>query len=143
MSGPAVTAQGSQTINGSGAVLTTLLSQAVYAALKPVFNSKIYPQIAPDLIVAPYGIYSSPATAPELTLNDGSPIANDHYQVDVYAASYDEAHRLAAAAAAAMLAIPYPISVVFVTQSDAFEPEVKLHRVIQDFSIWNPRSNAP
>ena len=119
----------------------TELALAIYTALSAAFGGRVYPQVAPDWTPAPYAVYGAIASAPITTLANGSPIESSRYQLDVWGNTYLEAHTLAESARAAMLAIAYPISVILIMQADQYEPDVKLHRVIQDYSIWNPRSS--
>jgi hypothetical protein len=118
---------------------STSAQQAMLAALSPLVSGHVYPQIAPDQLPPPYIVYQDVASAPENTLNDGIAIENDRFQVDVFALDYISAHDLADAARVAMLGIAAPIKVVYLTQSGVFEPDLKLHRVMQEFSVWQPR----
>lgn len=126
-----------------GAAVTdyTSTQKAIYSALASTFAGAVYPSVAPDQAAAPYAVYFRVGSAPQNTLNNGQPVRNDRYQIDSWASNYDQAHQLAGAIELAMLAIPYPIGVVLLTEADQYETDVKLHRVIQDYSIWSPRSN--
>jgi hypothetical protein len=112
---------------------------AIKAALDSLFSGRVYPQIAPDSTAPPLAVYSSIASPANTTLNHGVSVENARFQLDVYAATYLEAHDLADSARQAMLAIPAPIVVIFTMQGDETEEDLKLHRVIQEYSIWQPR----
>lgn len=113
--------------------------QAVKAALAGVLPNAVFPVIAPDSTPANYCVYQMVASAPENTLNNGVALENDRYQVDIYAPDYITAHDLADAARAALVAIGSPFAVVFLMQADHFEADIRLHRVVQEYSIWQPR----
>jgi hypothetical protein len=131
---------GSQPAADAGDPDATLMQKQIVLALAPIFGVKVYPQIAPDSVAAPYAVYSLITSTPENTLSNGIPIENDRMQIDCYSTTYREAHQLALATRTAMMAIPYPIGVVLKLSSDAYESDTRLHRVIQDFSVWSPRS---
>jgi hypothetical protein len=121
--------------------MTTELTfpDAIYAALSPTLGNKIYPNVAPDGTTTPYAVYGGVGTAPELTLANGIPIDCERIQIDVWGSTYLEARSIAGTIKAALLATPYPIGVILKTETDGYEPDVKLHRVIQEYSFWNPR----
>ena len=89
---------------------------------------------APDGTVTPYTVASRVANAPENTLSSGVPINNTRAQIDCYAIDYAGAQALANAVNAVMTGLP---SCVMLLDADVYESDVKLHRVTQDYSIWN------
>lgn len=111
--------------------------QAVVTALQTVFPSSVYAQIAPDQTAAPFAVYTRVATTPEVTVASGIPIRNMRLQLDVYAPTYAQAVLLASQAETALTSVAYPISVVPLSQADSFEPDVRLHRVISEYSVWH------
>ena len=114
---------------------TTPIYTVIVEALNTVLGA-VFPQFAPADTSPPYIVYSVAASAPENTLADGVSIDNLRYQVDVYASTYSDVQRIAKLVRAAMLAIAYPVSVVALSQIDAYESDVRLHRVISEFSVW-------
>ena len=110
--------------------------QTLVAALGTVFD-KVYAQIAPDQTDAPFCVYSRVSTIPGNVLDDSIPVRNMRFQVDVYAKTYADAVSLSGQAEAAMLAVALPISVIPISQADQFEADVRLHRVINEFSVWH------
>jgi len=116
--------------------------EAIFKALAPIFADKVFPGLAPDSCAPPYAIYDRIASAPENTLANGISIQNERYQIDVWAYTKAECLTLAGHAQAAMRAIPYPLAVSLIMATDQAEPDVKMFRAIQDFSIWHPRSDT-
>jgi hypothetical protein len=111
--------------------------QLIVAALQAVFPSAVYPQVAPDQTPAPFAVYTRVPMVPETTLASGIPVRNTRLQVDVYASTYAQAVVLAGSAEAALIALAFPIQVVPLSQADQFEPDVKLHRVLSEYSVWH------
>lgn len=103
----------------------------IRAAIQLVVG-KCYPMVAPEKPVVPYAVYFQIANAPEVTTNNMVPIENTRFQVDVYAKTYGQVQSLAADIRAAML----DMGAVPNVAQDLYEDEVKLYRVMQDFSIW-------
>jgi hypothetical protein len=111
----------------------------VLAALDSVFApgaEKVFPNTVPADIAPPYAVYAVVGSAPENTLAQGVSIDNDRYQVDVYAKTKAEVLTLARAVRAAMLSIAWPVSVIFLSRTDVYEADVKLHRALCEFSVW-------
>ena len=119
-------------------------TSAILAALDTVFATgaaRVFPQVAPADTLPPYVVYGIVGAAPENTLNNGVPLDNWRYQVDVYAMTYAETQSLAHAVREAMEALSLPVSAIFLSQVDVYEDVVMWHRAICDFSIWKPRSS--
>ena len=114
------------------------LIQAVVTALQGAFGSSVFAQVAPDQTAGPYAVFTRVSTTPGTTLESGSPLRNTRLQVDVYSKTYAEVISLSAQAETAILALAYPIGAIAISASDDFEPDVKLHRIINEFSIWHP-----
>lgn len=118
---------------------STVAQQALISALTSLFSGRVYALVGPDNPTTPYAVYQIVGSAPENTLNQGVTIENDRYQVDIYAPLYQDVHDLGDSARAALIAVAWPLSFVFLTQTDQFESELKLHRVTQDYSTWQNR----
>ena len=94
----------------------------------------MYPLIAPDNPVVPYIVYQNIVTTPEVTLADGAPLNSARMQIDLYDKVFLNVKTLSTQVAAAMAAsalVNIPL-----TNQDMYEPEVKLYRVIMEYSIW-------
>lgn len=110
-----------------------MIEQDIFNQLKSLVAGRMYPMSAPEDTVTPYIVFQNIHNAPENTLN-GVSINNTHMQVDCYGKTATEVYALRDAVLASMAAS----SLVNVQKSnqDAYEAEVKLYRVIIDFSIW-------
>lgn len=97
-------------------------------------RGRVYANVAPDSPVAPYAVYSRVTNTPENTLSSGVVAEHLRYQVDVYSSSYLEALGIAKNISQALdLSLS---SCLRLLERDFYEPEVKLHRVMQDFAVW-------
>jgi hypothetical protein len=109
--------------------LFALLNGATAAA------DRIYPNASPDKPGRPYIVYTRISANSDNVLNGSSGIINTRMQIDCYADSYNAVQSLAAQVDALMRgwvlqSISYPAI-------DQYEPDVRLHRVILDYSIWH------
>lgn len=109
--------------------LLTLLSGATDA------GTRIYPQIAPDKPVKPYIVYQRISANSENVLSGKTNLINTRLQIDCYADTYVAAQALAAQVD--VLMDGWSVQNVSNPAQDAFEPEVRLHRVILDYSVWH------
>lgn len=116
---------------------TNWIDELVVASLADVFGSSVYPGNAPDRTLPPYAIYQTISSTPTNTLADGIPIENDRYQIDVYSTTRLEAESLAADATETMLAIAYPVTVVFISQASSYDAPTRFFRVMLEFSVWH------
>ena len=131
----------SQGVFATGVTHPKSLEQWIYGALSPLFSGKVYPEIAPDSTQAPFAVYTTVASTPENTLSSGRPVSNDRVQIDVWATSREQVGVLGQATLAAMDAlVTGTFGVYLISSSGSYEADVRLHRVIQDFSISQPRS---
>ena len=103
----------------------------IQSAIQAVVG-KCYPMVAPEKPVVPYAVYFQVANSPEVTVETRIPIENTRFQVDVYAKTYGQAQTLANDVRTAMMGL----KAVPISAQDLYEDEVKLYRVLQDFSIW-------
>jgi hypothetical protein len=93
---------------------------------------KCYPMVAPEKPPIPYAVYFQVANSPEVTTDNTIPIENTRVQIDVYASTYAQVQQLSGDVRTALL----NIGAVPIMAQDLYEDEVKLFRVMQDFSIW-------
>jgi Protein of unknown function (DUF3168) len=98
-------------------------------------GGRVYPNVAPDKPTTPYAVYTRVASVPTNTLADGQPIQQTRLQVDYYATSYSAVQSAALAGQAALLSA-FP-SMTQQLDQDLYEAEVKLHRVMHDYSVWH------
>lgn len=97
---------------------------------------RVYPGVAPDAPTLPYMVYSRINTNSENVLSGTSGLANTRMQIDIYAKTYVQAQTIARAVDTLMNGWNYQN--VSILSQDMYEPDVKLHRVIADYSIWHP-----
>ena len=103
-----------------------------------IFSGRVYPQTAPAETETPYCTYTRVAAVEQATLDanggTGNPV-NTRMQLDVWAASYGEGQDKAAALKSALKG--WGSENIVIGESDGFEPETKLYRVMLDVSIWH------
>jgi hypothetical protein len=107
----------------------TLVSGATVA------GERIYPQVAPDGVVRPFIVYQRINTNTENVLSGSTGLRNTRLQVDVFATTYVQAQQITTAIENLMGSWSTPN--VCVVSQDFYEDEVKLYRVMTDFSIWH------
>lgn len=98
-------------------------------------GARLYPLTAPDQPQTPYAVYARVSANSENVLSGSSGLINTRLQIDVYAATYGEAQRCAAQVDA--LLSGWSVPSVSLAAQDLYEPDVKLHRVILDYSLWH------
>jgi hypothetical protein len=98
-------------------------------------QDRVYPQIAPDNVERPYIVYQRVTQNVENVLSGRTGLTNTRLQVDVYASTYAQAQQIATAVAGLMDGWALPN--VQILAQDIYESDVKLHRVIADYSIWH------
>jgi Protein of unknown function (DUF3168) len=86
-------------------------------------------------ITVPYIVILRVVSNRNVTLQGASSLQPNRFQVDVYSKTVEELAALGTQIAAAIAAAPFKS--VPIIASDLFEPETKLFRTIQDFSIWS------
>lgn len=108
----------------------------LYTALASTFSSRFYPQVAPNVVTVPYGVYSVISQVPANVL-DGTPgLFNSRLQVDIFSNTYSEAQTLKASVRTAM-ASGFGDRATEALSQDLYEDAVKLHRVSMDWSVWH------
>jgi hypothetical protein len=112
-----------------------VIQEQVFSALAPLVSGRVYPNTAPDKPTTPYIVYTRVASTPENTLDDGQSIQQTRLQIDIYDKTYAGVQALAQLVEAALTVAP--IGAIQLLDQDQYEPEVKLHRVIHDYSIWH------
>lgn len=107
----------------------TLISNATDA------EDRVYPQVAPDGVRRPFIVYQRISMNSENVLDGRTGLINTRLQVDVYATTYAQAQQIAAAIDALMDG--WTFQNISIVSQDLFESEVKLHRVVSDYSVWH------
>lgn len=105
---------------------------AVIGATPPL---RVYPQLLPQDCTMPAVRFQRVSTVPQNGLDGHHSLDQVRVQVDSWASDYDDAKTLAAAVRAAMALAP--LYALCVMELDDYDPDQSLHRVVQDFSIWN------
>jgi hypothetical protein len=98
-------------------------------------QDRVYPQIAPDNVERPYIVYQRVTQNVENVLSGRTGLTNTRLQVDVYASTYAQAQQIATVVAGLMEGWALPN--VQILAQDIYESDVKLHRVMADYSIWH------
>jgi hypothetical protein len=98
-------------------------------------EDRVYPQIAPDGVDRPYIVYQCVTVNSENVLSGRSGLINTRLQVDIYASTYAQVQQIADAVNTLMAS--WPVQNVPILAQDIFESDVKLHRVMTDYSIWH------
>lgn len=105
----------------------------------PVFAGCFYDHVAPQPVPGtPYAVYSEIASQTENTLSDGIPINQSLIQIDVYHSTYagaDSAARSMESAIQTAFAAGV-LTGVQRSRRTLYEPEVKMRRIIYEFSFW-------
>lgn len=104
-----------------------------YSTNQAVFGGKLYSNVAEEGAVAPYGVFARVVGTPENNLSGYAGITKTVMQLDIWAATHSAALALAAAVRVAMDASAMQQTCEM--EHDFYEPDVKLHRVIQEFTI--------
>lgn len=90
--------------------------------------------IAPQNSVLPYITYQRISNQVNNTLANGPSIDNTRMQIDIFASTYASAQTVAQAVTAAMKA--WSVQNVKLLEYDLYESDVRVFRVLMDFSIW-------
>lgn len=109
--------------------LVTLLSGATDA------GARVYPQVAPDSTPRPYITYQRVYAQSNNVMSGNSGLINTRVQIDVYADTYSQAQTIALQVDALMSG--WTLQIVSNPAQDMYEPDVKLHRVLLDYSVWH------
>lgn len=109
--------------------LLALLTNATDAA------DRIYPNIAPDTPGRPYIVYTRVSAADNNNLQGNSGLINTRLQLDVYADTYVAVQALANQVDDLMNG--WTLKNISYPAIDQYEPDVRLHRVILDYSVWH------
>ncbi len=114
-----------------------MLAERLVTLLSGVAGGRVYPLVAPQPATTPYVIYQRVASSVENVLagNGSPPINNTRLQIDIYAKTYAESQSVADSVESAMLG--WSERNVQLSSLDLYEDDVKLFRVLMDFSVWH------
>lgn len=120
----------------AGEAVVALL--AADSAVVAIVGARMYPNVAPQGAAAPFLVYQVISDVPENSLADNSPrLSSIRLQVDCYSPRYLQAHALAEAVEAKLVAASTPdFSAWRDTTRDLFDAEAQMHRVSTDFAVW-------
>lgn len=115
-----------------------MLEQTLVALAAVPLGGRLYPEVAPDNPVCPYGVYSEIASPSSNTLSDGRPINQSLIQIDIW-------DKTAAGRAAAGNALTEKIDAAFDNgtlqgvqhaRKSRYDPDAKLYGYIYEYSFW-------
>lgn len=113
-------------------IYTALSGDATLAAL---VGTRIYPQWRAQDAALPAVTFYQVSENPQNTIGGELALRNHQYQFDVWADSYSEAQSVVTALNAAVLAAS-TFKAHRLGQQELYEPQLEVHRVSVDFSIW-------
>lgn len=105
------------------------------AGLTALVSTRIYPAWLPQDTTMPAVSFSKISERVQNTIDGEVALRNHMYQFDVWADTYSEAHSIATALIAAMAAASLFKS-YRLGQTELYEPEIDIHRVSVDYSLW-------
>jgi hypothetical protein len=98
-------------------------------------GQRIYMVVAPQGVQRPYVVMQRVSFNEENTLSGSSGLTNTRMQIDAYALTHGEASAISDAIA--VLIDAWPLQTVSLGGQDLYEPDVTLHRIQTDYSIWH------
>ena len=115
-----------------------LVEERIAQALESIAafgGKKPFPGFVPEGIQPPFAVYQQISGTRVQSLKGDCGLANPHYQVDIYV---EAALQRAQLAQQVRLAIEQMVgvSVVFLNEGQAYEPDTHLYRHRLDFSFW-------
>ena len=115
----------------------TTIQEQLFTLLDPLAAGGASPEVQVQNDVYPYIVYRR-LISPINNILDGNgnpPINNTVFEVTSWAQTYAAAVSLAALVSAAMRG--WNVQNVMTREHDQFESDVRLFRVIQEFSVWH------
>ncbi len=111
------------------------LKSALQAVLNPLVSGGAWDKAAAQGTLPPYIVWQLIVSTANVSLTGASNLQNTRVQIDAYATTGAQTEILSASIAAAMAAAGF--TNVPISSQDLFEPDVKLHRVSLDYSVWS------
>lgn len=110
----------------------------LYNTLKPLVDSRVYPDIAPELVKRPYITFQQVGGQSVNFLNSGIPdVRNSRFQLNVWADSRADAAKVARQLDETLRQVSELQTVVLSEPVATYELETKLYGTRQDFSFWH------
>lgn len=115
-----------------------MLEKTLVALAKEPIGGRLYPEVAPNNALCPYGVYSEIISPSINTLDDGAPIKNTLIQIDIW-------DKTAAGRLAAGELIAAKITEAFETgalqgiqlsRKSRYDAEANLYGYIYEYSFW-------
>ena len=110
------------------------LQTTLQSLLAPLASGGAYSLQAMQGVQPPFIVWQRVVSTVNNNIQGASDVQNTRVQIDSYALTYAAATALADQVAIAILA---DLNGLQLTEQDLYEPEVKLYRVMQDFSFWS------
>lgn len=111
-----------------------MIETELFDTLTDLVDGRCYPLVMPQNPVLPALVYTRQSSDPQYRLEGGASLNQVRIEVDCYADTYTDAKALSESVRLAMEAASYKGTLIF--DSDFYEPEVKLYRVVMDFYVW-------
>ncbi|USX25783.1 DUF3168 domain-containing protein [Oxalobacteraceae bacterium OTU3CINTB1] len=113
------------------------LDAQLFAALSPLVNGEVYPDVAPDGVARPYITYQQ-VGGDVVNYTEGSipDRRNARVQINVWAETRLGASSLSELVEDTLRPITELQTSVIGARASVYEPETKLRGARQDFSIW-------
>ncbi len=105
------------------------------AGLTALVSTRIYPTWLPQNATMPAISYTQISERVQQTIEGEVALRNHMYQFDIWSNTYSGAQTIATALLTAMAAASLFKS-YRLGQTETYEPEIDIHRISVDFSIW-------
>lgn len=114
------------------------LEAEIFNALKGIVASRVYPDLAPDGVTAPYIVYQYVGgEAVNFVTGEQPSKKNTRVQVAVWAASRVEAQALGAQVENVLRGVTTLQATVLGAPVSSYDQASKLRGALQDFSLWS------
>ena len=111
------------------------LKSDLQAVLASLASGGAWDKIAAQGTLPPYIVWQFVVSTSNVALGGASDVQNTRVQIDAYAKSGVDTEALGKVIATAMAAASF--ANVPLSSQDFYEPEVKLHRISLDYSLWS------
>lgn len=119
-----------------------MIEQDVYArltadpAVSALVDTRVYPSILPQTPTLPAVSYARISAIPTYSLAGRSSLRHATIEINAWAMTYAEVKALAEAIEDAMDADGSAFKAVQITDQDLYESDIKIYRVLAEYSIW-------
>lgn len=128
---------------------SNIVGRAIYYQLKNLCAGRVYPVVGAQETTTPYIIYSVLSSTPDYTKDSKSVADKLRVQVDIFDKTFDAANVTASLVrdqldflVGTIAGVPVD-SVRYEDESTMYEPEVRLHRISQDYFVRIPNDSTP